>query len=99
MNIVNLAKEENKYLFIWDKHGSVATFMNYKAQLAPLHNEVIKAGLDRQTNADVAEFIRKQFIYSIREGDNLCLDIDGTTPDFSQINTDGTFDANLFFNW
>ena len=93
------AKTANKYLFIWDKQGSVATFMQYKGQLCSLAPEVVKVALQRQTAQDVGEVIRKEFINGMRNGENLCIDIDKSVPDFASYNSDGTFDANLFFNW
>ena len=38
-------------------------------QLAPLGPEIVKKALGRQTPADVGEFIRKNFIRAMREGD------------------------------
>ena len=99
MTLINETKEQKKYLFIWDKQGSVATFMNYKAQLSSLAPEVIKVELQRQSQADVADFIRKAFVYGMRNGENLCFDLDKTAPSFANYNTDGTFDANVFFNF
>ena len=40
------AVENNKYLFIWDKQGQVATFMNYKAQLVNLAPQIVKVQLN-----------------------------------------------------
>ena len=96
--IVN-AKEANKYLFVWDKQGSVGTFMQYKGQLAPLAPEVIKVCLNRQTNAEVGEYIRKQFIHAMRQGEKLCFDIETTTPDWAAMTQEGTFDPIKFFDW
>ena len=36
LKAINDAKKANKYLFIWDKQGSVNTFMQYKGYLANL---------------------------------------------------------------
>ena len=44
---INAAKTARKYLFIWDKNGNVATFMNYKAKLCDLGPEIIKVALGR----------------------------------------------------
>ena len=96
---ISAAKEAKKYLFIWDKQGSVGTFMQYKGQLASLGPEVIKVALNRQTNADVGEFIRKQMIHGMRQGENLCFDLDTTTPKFTDFNVASTFDAEIFFNY
>ena len=61
--------------------------------------EVLKVAMGRQTAADVAEFVRKEFVNAMRNGDNLCLDIGASTPDWASYQTEGTFNAELFFNW
>ena len=43
------AHEAGKYLFIWDKQGSVGTFMTYKGQRAELGPEIVKMAMQRQT--------------------------------------------------
>ena len=95
---VNDAKIANKYLFIWDKQGAVATFMQYKGQLAPLGPEIVKKALGRQTPADVGEFIRKNFIRAMREGERLCFDLENAAPNWGEYVSDGTFTLD-FFNW
>ena len=96
---INNARQAGKYLFIWDKQGSVGTFMTYKGQLAAIGPEIIKVALNRQTNADVGEFIRKQFVHGMRQGENLCFDCDTTTPDWASYAADGTFVPDQFFNY
>ena len=32
-------------------------------------------------------------------GDNICIDIADTAPHFTDFDSEGTFDANIFFNW
>ena len=44
-NVVEAARAAGKYLFIWDKQGSVATFMNYKGQLASVAPDVLKVSI------------------------------------------------------
>ena len=73
--------------------------MQYKGQLAPLGPEIVKVALSRQSNADVGEYIRKQFVNGMRQGENLCFDLDTTTPNFADFDVDGTFKADVFFNW
>ena len=97
--VVAAATNASKYLFIWDQQGHVGTFMKYKGSLASLGPEVMKVALNRQSNADVGEFIRKAFINNMRSGDNLCLDVEQTKPDFAAYNVDGTFNADMFFNY
>ena len=87
------AVENNKYLFIWDKQGQVATFMNYKAQLVNLAPQIVKVQLNQGTNEEVGEAIRKGFVYGMRNGEKLCLDIDQLRPNFTEFNSEGTFVA------
>ena len=61
--------------------------------------EVIKVALNQQTNAEVAEFIRNNFIVAMRNGDRLCYDIDSTTPDWANYIVEGTFVPDHFFNY
>ena len=93
------AKAAKKYLFLWDKQGNVATFMQYKASLAPLGPEMVKVALGRQENKDVGEYIRRMFVHGMRQGENLCLDMDETRPNFSAMDTDCTFKADQFFKF
>ena len=96
---VGEAKQANKYLFIWDKQGNVGTFMQYKGQLCDIAPQVCNMQLGRCTAADIGETIRHNFVSAMRNGDNLCIDMGATTPDFTEFNSENTFDANLFFNW
>ena len=96
---VEESKEANKYLFIWDKQGMVARFMNYKAQLESLGPAILNMALGRKTKEEVSEIIRKAFIYGMRQGETLCYDIDRTTPNFKELDIEGTFDADLFFDY
>ena len=95
---IGQAKTANKYLFIWDKQGSVGTFMQYKGFPVSLGPEVVKMALGRQTAEEVGDFIRKGFINSMRTGDNMCLDMDVGEPDFCAYNKEGTFEAEKFFD-
>ena len=97
--VVEEARKAGKYLFIWDKQGSVGTFMNYKGMLASVAPETVKMAMGRQTKEDVAEFVRKWFVQGMRQGDKLCLDIDSSRPNFADMTTEGTFNAEQFFNF
>ena len=97
--MVEGARQAGKYLFIWDKQGSVGTFMNYKGMLASVAPETVKMALGRQTQEDVGEFVRKWFVQGMRQGDKLCLDIDASRPNFAEMNKEGTFNAEQFFNF
>ena len=90
------ARDASKYLFIWDKQGvaladSVVSFMKFKGQLAHLSEEIHKRDLGLQDDAAVAEFIRKEWVIAMRQGDKLCFDIDHEKPNFTEYATMGTF--------
>ena len=59
---------------------------------------MLKVSLSRSTPADVGEFIRKNFVDGMRNGDNLCLDAESTTPDFGSYAVEGTFNPDIFFD-
>ena len=96
--VITDAHEAGKYLFIWDKQGAVGTFMQYKGQLAPMGPEIVKKALGRQSPADVGEFVRKNFIRAMREGERLCFDLENSAPNWGEYVADGTFSLD-FFNW
>ena len=73
--------------------------MNYKGTLAELGPHVLKAALGQETKEDIGEFVRKQFVNTMRSGDRLCLDMDKSICKWSEYNKEGTFDADTFFNY
>jgi hypothetical protein len=76
----------------------VGTFMQYKGRLASVGPEVLKCAIQQATPADVADFVRKSFVDGMRNGENLCLDLEKSSPDFTAYTTEGTFDPDLFFD-
>ena len=73
--------------------------MRYKGQLVELGPDIMKVALETKTNADVGETIRKAFVYGMRQGENLCLDIGAMQPDFAAFDSMGVFNAETFFDW
>ena len=97
---VNSALEANKYLFIWDKQGSAATFLQYRgANVESIAAPWLSKHLGRKTAADVAEIVRKAFVMAMRGGKQMCLDLEKSKPIWSELNTEGTFDVDDFFDW
>ena len=86
-----------KYLFIWDKNGSVATFMNYTASLCDLAHEVATAG----SYEDVAEVIRRSWILGQRSGKLTVFNVDKSTNcKFNEFVIDGVFSTEFFnYEW
>ena len=70
----------------------MGTFMNYKGQCEVLAPKIIKVALGQETNANVGEAIRKAMVFGMRQGENLCYDIEQTTPDWTAFAQEGTFD-------
>ena len=96
---VEQAKGQKKYLFIWDKQGAVGTYMKYKGTLADIAPQVTQVVLGRKAYHEVGEEVRRLFVYAMQQGDNLCLDIDQTKPDFMAMNVEGTFLSDKFFDY
>ena len=76
LNQIEATRQDQKYLFVWDKHGNVGTFMNYKGMQVELGPEIIKTALGRQDIDQTSELIRKKWIWAMRAGDKLCFDIE-----------------------
>ena len=98
-SVINAAKAADKNLFIWDKQGSVGTFMQYKGMLAELDKMIVRKALGSCSGQEVGESIRKNFVAAMRNGDKLCLDMADKIPTFADYASDGTFDPALFFNF
>ena len=92
------AKAANKYLFIWDKQGSVGTFMQYQGMLASMGPEIVKVALGQQDNAAVGEFVRKSFVNGMRQGAKLCIDLENAKPTWNAFESEGTY-SNQFWDW
>ena len=73
--------------------------MEYKGRHVPLAVEIVKVGLGQQTNEGIGELIRAKFVAAMRNGENLCLDIDNARPAFADFASEGTFEPNLFFDF
>ena len=48
-NAAQKANREGKYLFVWDKNGSAATFFKYAGSLCDFDAEVVQTGAGQQT--------------------------------------------------
>ena len=99
VQIVQEARDNNQYCFIWDKQGSVATFMNIKGHLVSVGPPCMKALLGQGTLQDAGEDIRKGFVSAMLNGTSLCLDIDRVKANFNGMNQEGTFVGSQVFDW
>ena len=78
------AREDGKYIFIWDQQGQVPTFMRYQQRLIELGPLVIKTALGQATPDDQLELIRANMVNAMRVGATLAISLDKTSVDFSQ---------------
>ena len=93
------ARDEGKYLFMWDKAGSVATFFQYKGHLTEVQKEIVRAKIGGSDDLSGAcELMRKDLVYTMRAGDNHLIDFGKLTPDFSKLTQEGVFNPELVFN-
>ena len=77
-----LAREEGKYCFIWDKNGNAPMFFKYKGQLIDLAPKLVSKAMGNETNESVAEYLRAQLVVGQRTGDKLLIDIGKGDPDW-----------------
>ena len=76
MQVTTQAKDEGKWLFIWDKQGSVGTFFTYKGVHCDFGREVINATLNRKTKEEALDEVRRTLVCAQRTGDNYLLDLE-----------------------
>ena len=85
---VDAAREEGKYLFIWDKQGSVETFFTYQGKVSSFSVAKLNASLGRATKEDGLEIARKAVVNCLRNGDRLLYDFDKIAVDLTNEWTD-----------
>ena len=75
MNKVNQAQQAKKWLFIWDKQGTVATFYKYQQRLCDLSNEM-KAVMNGSHTQEMADEMLAYHIECVQgRGGNLLVDL------------------------
>ena len=96
---VEAARDDGKYLFLWDKNGSVSMFFKYKGHLCDWAPEQVKYSMAGATDkSPVLDCARKSIVHTMRSGDNMLLDFDKMTPDLNEWKDDAIFDANKVFD-
>lgn len=92
--------KEGKWLFIWDKTGSLHTSFKIKGGvICEFYEEVLEATLRRKPLAESLEVVRKFFVDAQRNGANLMLDLSMTQPDFkNRYTSEDVFPAATAFN-
>ena len=96
---VDAARDEGKYLFIWDKQGNVATFFQYKGKLHEFHREVVKAAINKTGTEEGLEQARKALIAVMRDGDKLLYDFGTCMCDLKgEWTKPDVFPADVIFN-
>ena len=96
---VETAREEQKYLFIWDKTDNIDTFFKYKGFLLDFYFTHSKVEHEKISKDDAIEEIRDAFIKAGRQGYHFMINLNETAPDF--INTysnPAVLAVNIAFN-
>ena len=96
---VEKAREEEKYLFMWDKTEQIDTFFKYKGFLCDFFFQHYKVEHGRITTDEAVEDLRQNFIKAGRQGQHLLVNLNDSAPDFINVyNNPAIFDTNLAFN-
>ena len=96
---VQSAAEQGKYLFIWDRLGTVATFFRFQGTLCEFDTLVQGADSGHRTDKQACESLRDDMLMSQRAGTNFCIDIGETTPNFTnRFNDPDVFPSEQVFN-
>ena len=78
---VRTAREEGKYLFIWDKNGSSDTYFKYQGTLfewSDLYKNYVREG--KKDKTPLLEGVRKALIDTMRVGTKLMIDFEDQIP-------------------
>ena len=96
---VNEARNESKYLFIWDKLGHVATYFRYQGLLHEFdtHYQRVQAG--RLTAEQAMDDLSQIIMGAKGQGQSVLIDLGDKDPDFvSEFTSDQHFKASSVFN-
>ena len=95
------ALEQNKYAIIWDKQGSVGTFMKIKMSLYEMDVDLVKKAAGSMTGDDCLNALRKRIVAAMLHGSNLGIMLAKMRPDFNDELSKGptNFNANRVFDF
>ena len=95
-----IAREQRKYVFLWDRQGSVQSYFQYRGSLCSLAPEIVKKSAGMQDVSAVLEKLRVHLVVAMRDGADTMIDLDKTSPNFlTEVTDESTFDARLVFNY
>ena len=96
---VNEARNENKYLFIWDKFGHVGTYFRYQGLLIEFDQEFMKVKAGRQTANQAMHDLNDKIKTARGIGQNILIDLGNKDADFkSEFTSDEYFNASSVFD-
>ena len=97
--VARKARNDGKWLFVWDCQGSLATFFRYQGVLCDFDEKVSKVQIGQKTATMALEELRETLISCQLGGKNLCLDLGITSPDFQNEYMDrAVFPTELIFD-
>ena len=77
------AIDEGKYCIIWDKQGSVGTFMGYKMAYTDLAPDKMAVTLGKKTVGDVLDALRKRVVNAMLHGSILGIGVGNGAIDWN----------------
>ncbi len=99
MQVVDQAYQNQQYVLIHDKQGSVPVFFQYQKQLFDLGPHVVRQAMSMQTPEDTLEALRASLVHAWRSGQTLGISCSKSTVKFDQWATSPICPLNTVFNW
>ena len=82
--MVKDALELQKYTIMWDKHGKVPFYYNYKSNIVEFNKDIAAVSAKMKPIEEALEYLRVKLVSSMRTGDPLIIYLDSFMPDFFQ---------------
>ena len=96
---IERAYNKGKYCILVDKSNTAHVYFGHKATMKEFHKEVVACTAGKKTRSDALDVVRKGFIYSMKNGDTMCISLDKTVPDFNSFWSNSEFPSADIFNF
>ena len=93
------AREEDKFLFIWDKSNTVSTYFRYQALLHDFEDHIKKVQTGRKSASEAMEELGTVIKNAKSIGQSMLIDLGSQSPDFtSEFTFQGELRASTVFD-
>ena len=97
--LLNETHSQQKYLFIHDKQGSVATFFHYKRVVYNMAQTAVKQQMELATSVDTLEELRRKIVLAMKMGSTLGINCEKMEVQFCQWGSNPLCPLNKLFDW